>query len=125
MGNSVKVEVDGDFTKVELEPCRTCGKLPTEEDAKKAVAQAREMQSPCAVCGGKPKMYPRHSLYHSTECNGKGGFILCGAGMPRDPSSWHPDWVTVYCTGPAGIVEGAFHVACLKKVAPGIVIHPR
>lgn len=124
MADSVRIEVDGAFTVVELKPCRECGKMPTEEDARKAVAQAREMTKGCAVCGGKPKMYPKHALYHSTDCSGKGGFILCGTGTPHDPN-WHPDWATVYCTGPAGTVEGAFHVACLKKVAPGIVIHPR
>jgi hypothetical protein len=122
MADSVKVEVDGDFTEVELKPCRTCGKMPTEEDAKKAVAHSREMIKPCAVCGGKPRMDPKHALYHSTECNGRGGFILCGTGMLD--LNWHSDWATVWSTGPAGTVEGAFHVACLKKVAPGIVIHP-
>lgn len=124
MANSVRIEVSGDFTEVELKPCRGCGKVPTEEDARKAVLHDRESTKPCAVCGGKPKMYPSHALYHSTDCGGKGGFILCGTGMSQDPN-WHPDWATVYCTGPAGTVEGAFHVACLKKVAPGIVIHPR
>lgn len=124
MTDFVRIEVDGDSTEVELKPCRVCGKMPTEEDAKKAVAHYLKFVKPCAVCGGKSGMYPKHALYHSTECNGKSGFVLCGTGMPQDPN-WHPDWATVSCYGPAGRVEGAFHVACLKKVAPGIVIHPR
>jgi hypothetical protein len=124
MSEFVKIEHEGETTEVEIKPCRHCGKLPTAEDAQKAVAHDRDRVKACAVCGGKPKMYPKHNLYHSVDCDGSGGFILCGTGEPLDPT-WHPDWAHVSSYGPSGRVEGAFHVTCLKKVAPGITIDPR
>jgi len=120
----VKIKYDGGSVLVEVTPCRRCGAVPTAEDAERAVAHARKICRPCAVCGGKPKMYPQYDLFHSTDCSGKGGWILCGSDVFTDPN-WHPKWVTTYCTGPAGTVDGAFHLECLKRVAPGIVIHPR
>lgn len=120
----VTIEVDGESTQVEIKPCRHCGKVPTAEDAKMAVEHERKMVKACAVCGGKPKIYPKHALYHSVDCDGRGGFILCGTGHPIDPS-WHPDWASVYSCGPSGTVDACFHIKCLKRVAPGVVIHPR
>ena len=125
MSEFIKIEYEGQTTEVEIKPCRHCGKLPTAEDAQKAVAHERKQVKCCAVCGGKPKIYPKHSLYHSVDCDGKGGFILCGTGETLTDQSWHPDWATVYTTGPSGTVDGAFHLACLKKVAPGVTVHPR
>lgn len=120
----VTIKYDGETTKVEIKPCRHCGKLPTAEDAEKAVIHARSLVKSCAICGRKPATYPRHALYHSVDCDGSGGFILCGTGQPTDPT-WNPDWVSVSTWGPAGLVEGTFHISCLKKVAPGVTVTPR
>lgn len=123
MSGTVKIEHEGHSTEVELKPCSVCGVLPTVEDAQKAVAHDRRTAKACAVCGKKSEMYPWHSLYHSVRCNGEGGFILCGTGT-HDPT-WKSDWVIMYSSGPGGVVDGSFHMACLKKIAPGIVIHKR
>lgn len=116
----VKIEFRGETTEVDLSPCKRCKRVPTSTNAKVAVAHDFEKTRGCAVCGRRPKLYPKHALYHTREC--KGGFILCGTGEPVDPF-WQPDWAVVWSTGPAGTVDGVFHVACLKKVAPGVVIH--
>jgi len=124
----VEVEFEGLKTRVELKPCRRCSKLPTAEDALQALKHACSTMKKCGVCGGSPPMFPQHSLYHSfnVECNGEksDGFILCGSDTFVDPN-WLPDWNTVYSHGPGGLVDGSFHTACLKKVAPGIIVHPR
>lgn len=120
----LKITFEGETTEVEIKPCSHCGKLPTAEDAERAVANDRKKTKACQICGGKPPLYPKHALYHSVSCDGKGGFILCGNGEHLDPE-WHNDWVTVWSTGPGGTVDGVFHGACLKKAIPGIVIHPR
>jgi len=119
----VKVECEGQSTKVELKPCGHCGKLPTAEDAQRAFEHERSTVKRCAICGGKPPAYPKHALYHSVECDGRGGFILCGTGF-HDPT-WDPAWITTYCTGPSGTVDAAFHLECFLKVAPGATIHKR
>jgi hypothetical protein len=123
MIETVKIEHEGQTTEVELKPCPHCDTLPTAEDAKRAVRHERSMVKRCAVCGGKPPMYPKYVLYHSVDCSGSGSFILCGTGC-YDPT-WDPEWVTTYCTGPSGTVDAAFHLACLKKVAPGATISKR
>lgn len=122
----VKITHGGQSTEVEIKPCRHCGKRPTAEDAEKAVAHERSMVRACAVCGEKPKMYPRHALYHSVDCDGVGGFILCGTGraVQLECPTWDADMAVVYSSGPAGTVDGVFHIECLKRVAPGITIHP-
>lgn len=120
----VKITYEGETTEVEIKPCRHCGKLPTAEDAEKAVAHDRGRVKACVICGGKPTMYPKHALYHSVDCDGSGGFILCGTGEPLDPT-WHPDWVSVSTWTPGAQVEGMFHISCLKIVAPGVTVTPR
>ena len=124
MSEFIKLQYEGQVTEVEIKPCRHCGKLPTAEDAQKALNHERSTAKRCAVCLELFKLYPKHALYHSVDCDGKGGFILCGTGAAISDPNWDPDFVTVYSSGPAGTVDGGFHVACLKKVAPGIVIHP-
>lgn len=120
----VTIKYDGGTVQVEIKPCRHCKSMPTAEDAEKAVAHERRTIKACAVCGGKPKMYPQYGLYHSVDCDGKGGFMLCGSDVFRDPN-WDPEWLTTYCNGPGGTVDAAFHRACFLKVAPGATIHPR
>ena len=134
MGEFVKITFEGETTEIEIKPCHHCGKLPTAEDAEKAVAHERKTARTCQICGGKPPLYPKHALYHSVNVYGRGGFILCGTGevevdgdiaiVPK-VDLWHSDWVTVWSSGPGGTVDGVFHGACLKKAIPGITIHPK
>ncbi len=122
---TIKITYEGETTEVEIKPCRHCGKIPTAEDAEKAVKRDVDRQKNCAICGMKFKgLYPTHALYHSVDCDGSGGFILCGTGAPLDPG-WHSDWVSVSTWTPGTQVEGVFHIACLKRVAPGVTLTPR
>ncbi len=124
----VEVEFEGFKTDVELKPCGRCKKLPTAEDALRALKHSVSTMKKCAVCGLHGPIAGRHGLYHSFDisCNGEksDGFILCGA-EGFNGAEWHPDWHSIYSCGPGGVLDGSFHTACLKKVAPGIVIHPR
>ena len=120
---NVKITYEGQTTEVELKPCSQCGKMPTAEDAEKAVEHERKTARVCAICGVKPPMYPKHALYHSVDCSGKGGFILSGTGTVD--TDWDPQWVNLYTSGPSWFVDYPFHLKCLQKVAPGIVIQKR
>ena len=128
MNEWATIEYEGRSTKVLLKPCGHCGKVPTAENAISALRHDQKTCKRCAVCGKIPPLYPEHHLYHSTSfgCDGKPeneGWILCGTGKPLDPT-WSPGWVTAYCHGPGGTLDGAFHTECIKKVAPGVIIHP-
>lgn len=121
----ITIQYEGETTQVEIKPCSHCGTIPTAEDAEKAVKRDVDRAKTCAICGVKFKgLYPKHTLYHSVDCDGRGGFILCGTGEPVDPT-WHQDWVSVSTWIPNAQVEGVFHISCLKKVAPGVTITPR
>jgi len=118
----VKVAYDDGHVEVELKKCRHCGVMPTAKDAEMAVAHDRRLQKACAICGGKPKLYPKVALWHSvSEEEGRAGWICCGAGAGVDPA-WHPDYCHVSTYAPAAQVNGVFHLSCLKRVAPGVEI---
>jgi hypothetical protein len=122
---TVKIAYDDGHVEVELKKCRHCGQMPTAEDAEKAVARDRAQQKACAVCGGKPKLYPKVGLYHSVDQEeGRGGWICCGTGAGPDPK-WHPDYCHISTWAHAAQVDGVVHLSCLKKVAPGFEITPR
>lgn len=122
---TVKIAYDDGHVEVELKKCRHCGSMPTAEDAEKAVARDRRMQKGCAICGGKPKLYPKVTLWHSVdEEEGRAGWICCGTGEPVD-ATWHPDYCHISTFASKAQVNGVFHLTCLKKVAPGVEIIER
>ena len=118
---NVKITCEGQTTEVELKPCSNCGKMSTAEDSQKAVEHERKNASVCAICGGKSPMYPKYDLYHFSDCSGKGGFLLR---RTRDVfPNWDPKWLKMYTGSPSGCIDADFHVECLKKAVPSIVIH--
>jgi len=125
MVDIITLPYEGGEVKVELKPCRHCRAVPTANDAVKAIAHDRKTVKSCAVCGGKPKMYPQYGIYHSVDLDvGSVGWVLCGSDTYRDPG-WDPQWVGLMGSGPSGYAEAAFHLECLKKAAPGVKILPR
>lgn len=120
MIQTVTIAYEGQSTVVVLKACDHCGKVPTEEDARKAVALDRSNCKACVVCGGKKKLPDKNGLYHSVDCSGKGGFILVGTGDPVDyDPNLNSDWVGLNGFGHGGmLVDSHAHIACLKKVLP-------
>ena len=109
---------------VELKPCGHCGAQPDEAAARQAVDHEISMRKPCAVCGDRATIVMKASLYHS-KGEGREGWILCSSPGYPTMSDEGKDWVQSYSMSAGGMLIAHFHTACIKRVAPGVVIEPR
>ena len=110
---------------VELKPCGHCGKFPDEAAARQAVKHEISSRKCCAVCGKGPRIVMKSSLYHSKGEGGREGWVLCSSVNYNGTSEDSKNWVQAYSMSAGGRLEANFHIECIKRVAPGVVIDPR
>jgi len=99
--------VDG--VEIAYDSCAHCGKSPSPDDIRKAIADERGMRHPCGVCGD-PFLIRRVEIYHYKE---KGIKERWGT-----RASWMEPMVDIDFSH--GLTRSVVHLRCAKKAFPNV-----